>query len=106
MDRKGSVAMKRPNPIFVGVITLAALLPHAPKLLPGSTDDFVRELTPPSVQTAPFDTQIEHRPEMPTAELPSISAETSDCAGSGLDENQDRHPDSEPAEKRLDSPAM
>lgn len=97
--------MKKPNPIFLGVITLVALLPHAPRLLPGSNVDFGSDLKPANVQASPLHIQAEQSQELPTAEAPTISAEGADCAGAGLDENQNPHHDAEAAEKLPDLPA-
>jgi|GEM_PF-6208353 len=84
--------MKRPNPIFLGVIALVALLPHAPRLLPGPAVDLRSELQPTRVEAIVFDKAQTEQLEMPTAELPPMSAEDSDCANSGLDDNKDlRH---------------
>lgn len=91
--------MKKPNPIFLGVITLVALLPHAPRLLPGYNLEIGGGLTTSRVQAAPLNIQTEHPQEMPTAELPAISVEGSDCTLPGLEENRDLHQDAESAEK-------
>lgn len=86
--------MKKPNPIFLGVIALAALLPHTPRLLPDGPVRPVSELQP-TVEV-----------EMPTAELPGATGEGSGCTGheaGGQYENEAGH--SEPGETPPDTPA-
>lgn len=73
--------MKKPNPIFLGLIATVALLPHVPRLLLQDEPQPVTAQQSPHIPADPLASPA----GLPTAELPSAPGDSSDCTQSGAD---------------------
>ena len=73
--------MKKPNPIFLGLIATAVLLPHAPRLLP---QDQPQPVTVQQSLQAPA-YPLAAPAGLPAAEIPPAPADRSRCSRAGAD---------------------